>query len=117
MVSAGGLVTGLLSCSPDEVVRVPGNKVNNPNIVEEDTSSVSHQGCEGSSKHHSAAHPSTQRFCFCWGIHSPSSPPAVHGLSGDGLLAAHTAARGWADSPALLSFLSRGGDRAGNGVL
>lgn len=38
----GSLVTGLLSCSPAEVVRALGNKVNNPNIVEEDKYSISH---------------------------------------------------------------------------
>lgn len=38
----GSLVTGLLSCSPAEVLRAPGNKVNNPNIVEEDKYSISH---------------------------------------------------------------------------
>lgn len=38
----GSLVTGLLSCSLVEVLRVPGNKVNNPNIVEEDRHPISH---------------------------------------------------------------------------
>lgn len=38
----GSLVTGLLSCSPAEVLRALGNKVNNPNIVEEEKSSMSH---------------------------------------------------------------------------
>lgn len=38
----GSLVTGLLSCSPAEVLRVLGNMVNNPNIVEEGKYSISH---------------------------------------------------------------------------
>lgn len=38
----GELSHWLLSCSPAEALRAPGNKVNKPNIVEEDRDSVSH---------------------------------------------------------------------------
>lgn len=115
MASAGSLVTGLLSCSPAEALRVPGNEVNNPNIAEEDTYPVSHlpEAVRTAPTHplstpaSAGAHQST---------HSPNSP-AAQGLSGDGLLAAHTAVLDWADSPSFLSFLSRGGGRAGSGVL
>lgn len=114
----GSLVTGLLSCSPAEVLSVPGNKVNNPNIVEEDKYSISHlpKAITKLQAQRSDFPPSELLLEPTRVSTLRTWPPPVLALSGEGLWAAHTAALGWADSPSFFFFLL-GWGRAGSRVL
>lgn len=108
----GSLVTLLLSCSPAKVPRVPGNRVNSPDIVEEDKFSISRfpGAVRQAPSTTLTSHPPAQCFRFCWGPpeHHSRNSPAAQGLSGDGLWAAHTAALRWADSPSFPFSPGRG---------
>lgn len=105
----GSLVTRLLSCSPAEVLRVPGNKVNKPNIVEEDRDShfSPPQGSRTSSKHKART---CQPQSCCPSPPEPAllrtPPPPSRILAGLAFGSSHSCL--WSGRPPLLSLQGSG---------